>query len=300
MTKIILDPGMFEIDINISKKEQLNHYFYLLESIKFISTYFDATLDQYNGAPYIYFYSDTISYQAPPVTASHTIKDNYVEIKKYIQKLIKKGEVVELGNDIIQQCDLNFVPNSMLEDAFKKYLWAAINSKNLSVENTIILLSHDNIMFAPKVAINTGTSIIYFAAFGSPAIDCNNIVGTHLEYTVDEHEKFPYCEACAELNTAFLAEIDNPTSNKKQLYIKFGKETAHRNGYIEDISISKKNPHHYVFVRLKEKYYISIDEEHGGLELFCGNGNSPTHQGEYDFSCCFKKEADPSTHKITI
>ena len=188
----------------------------------------------------------------------------------------------------------------MLEDAFKKYLWTAINSKDISVENTIILLSRDNIMFAPKVAIYTGTSIISLTAVGSPAVDCNNIVGTHLKYSVDEHEKFPYYEACAELNPAFLAEIDNPTSDKKQIYIKFGKETAHRNGYIEDISITKKNPHHYVFVRLKDKYYISIDEEHGGLELFYGNGHSPAHQGEYDFSCCFKKEADTSTHKITI
>ena len=87
---------------------------------------------------------------------------------------------------------------------------------------------------------------------------------------------------------------------KKAIYITFGTEVAHRNNYHSKPDISRKNPSYVVFVHSLGKYYLSIDKEHGALEVFKNQGKHPLHLGEYDFSCSLNKGPEPETHKLVV
>lgn len=43
---------------------------------------------------------------------------------------------------------------------------------------------------------------------------------------------------------------------------------------------------------------ISIDQEHGGIELFMKTGSGYEHLGEYDYSGNKTKDAQPENHKL--
>ena len=87
---------------------------------------------------------------------------------------------------------------------------------------------------------------------------------------------------------------------KKAIYITFGTEVALRNNYHSKPDISRKNPSYVVFVHSLGKYYLSIDKEHGALEVFKNQGKHPLHLGEYDFSCSLNKGPEPETHKLVV
>lgn len=48
MTKLIMDPSLFEVAENMPADDQLDHFMFLKDSIDFASDYFEASLDGYD------------------------------------------------------------------------------------------------------------------------------------------------------------------------------------------------------------------------------------------------------------
>ncbi len=78
-------------------------------------------------------------------------------------------------------------------------------------------------------------------------------------------------------------ELTSGESDKKPIYLKIGAEVAARNGYVRDNKIEKLNRkaiRHIFKYKGDDTIYISIDVEHGAIEVFNSKGK---HRGEYGY-----------------
>lgn len=78
-------------------------------------------------------------------------------------------------------------------------------------------------------------------------------------------------------------ELTSGESDKKPIFLKIGAEVAARNGYVRDNKIEKLNRkaiRHIFKYKGEDTIYISIDVEHGAIEVFNSKGK---HQGEYGY-----------------
>lgn len=300
MVTLLIDPGLFEVPEGISREEEIEHYFFLKNSIEYASRYFDVILNDYDGAPYGFWNGGTFS--RPPLTRSHYIRTHYVNLQAEIRKMAKNGTQVKLEEDTIDSCSLSFCNHSNTEIPFKKYLFTLFFSGKYSYDQAVVLLAKHNECCSPTIRLIRGDSID-ITAVSNPATDCNGIVHQFLARTDLMEEPFPQQYACEYLNNAFLNESKKSglnNNNKRSLFIKFGNETASRNYYSQKSDISRKNPNYEVFVHRNGNYYLSIDLEHGGLEVFRKHGNHPIHLGEYDYSCAQIKSSELETHRLNV
>lgn len=302
MTTILIDPGLFEISPDMNDDDQQEHVELLANTILFASKYIDSALDEYNGAPYMYYYDSSPMWRDAPITESKYVRDRYSMLRKEIQRMLRKGTVVVFTENTQVDCPLYFEKDTVTEAAFKGYL-----NEKLFCEKTehpgLLMLSSKNSNCSPKISISSGCKTVAITAVHNPAIDCSEIVAGFLVQSPDQHDMFPQSNSCSSLNAAFLSEVSPKRmseAEKKTYFKKYGNEVASRNGYEKKPDLSRKNPRYSVFVHPHQEYYLSIDLEHGGLEVFRYQGSDPPHLGEYDFSCQFKKGAQPETHKITV
>ena len=299
MTKLIMDPSLFEAAENMPADDQLDHFMFLKDSIDFASDYFEASLDGYDGAPYSYN-SESHQY-VPPITKSLTVRNRYSEISKKVQKMVLRGDWIELQDKLIEECSMQFEDTTTAEVKFKQYLYHIFCTG--IHENSLLLLSQKNKRCAPSVSFYIDGSVYILSAVCNPATDCSGIVPQHLKQSIEVDEIFPQCAACCKLNDTFKEKISKCCQmgdEKKAIYITFGTEVALRNNYHSKPDISRKNPSYVVFVHSLGKYYLSIDKEHGALEVFKNQGKHPLHLGEYDFSCSLNKGPEPETHKLVV
>lgn len=300
-TKLILDPGLFEVAAISSKDHQAIHFNYLLKSLKFIDSHLDAALDQYNGAPYCYFYDDAGDYRGAPITKSLTVKTNYASIHKILLRMIRNGNLINIPTPEQRvSCALEFEADTISEIPFKCYLQHISKSTEYTYGETLMILSQKNKNHAPELQISSGGRQYFIIAVGDPATDCNGVLSGYLIDNETLHKIFPQEHACTELNSEFLSELKTGCENQRSLFLKYGKEVASRNKYTMRADLSRKNPNYTVFTHPREEYYISIDLLHGGLEVFKLGANNPPHKGEYDFSCKLRKEADSQSHKLIV
>lgn len=120
---------------------------------------------------------------------------------------------------------------------------------------------------------------------------------------------FRFKKICEFTNYYFKQIKGLSIPEKKEYFFAYGKITAVRNGYEYDDRLSKLNSRimktrRDVYIKYssahKPKYYLSVDTEHGGLELFKHRKNNPTHKGEYNFSCIPNQNPKPLTHPLYI
>ena len=299
MTRLIIDPSLFEVSEEMSKEDQLDHFMFLKESIDYVSNFFDACLDTYDGAPYCYNSQEAL--YVPPITTSFYVRNKYSEIRKKIQKMAEKGRNVDLPDKAVCECIIRFEPNSSCVTEFKKYLYYVLCSN--CIDETLLLLSQKNRDLMPTITVCDEENLYNLASVYNPATNCTGIVSKYLKLCVDEKNVFPQSDACYKLNDCFLEEKLKQGQNIdewRHLYTIFGTEVAKRNNYIRKPDLSRKNPNYEVYVHKIGLYYLSIDMEHGGLEIFKNRGKNPPHLGEFDFSCTFKKEPNPETHRLIV
>ena len=302
MTTLLIDPRLFEISPDMDDDNQLEHFTLLDSTISFVSTCMDAALDEYNGAPYMYYYDSTPTYREAPITESRYIRSRYGRIRKEIQKMLRNGMTVELTEEGMVECTLDFEDNTVTEKSFKLYLYEKLFC-DCSEYSLLLLLSDKNSQHSPKVSMSSDRGSKDIVSVHNPAVDCNGIIAKYLSANTNQHEIFPQRTSCMSLNSAFLSEVSPQRlsdAEKRPYFIKYGNEVASRNGYEKKPDISRKNPRYSVFVHPHQEYYLSIDLEHGGLEVFRYQGSYPPHQGECDYSCKFVKDAEPETHKIIV
>lgn len=299
MTKLILDPCLFEIPDNWDKDAQLDHFITLKDTIDFASECVDTYMDSYDGAPFC-VNSENPPY-APPITKSLVIRNRFSEISKQIQKMVYRGEWIELQDNCVDACSLQFENNSTAELQFKQYLFYLID--NNDYKDTLLLLSKKNQCCSPKTAVQIENNVYVFSSVFDPSVDCHGIIAKYLKNSTREDAIFPQDTACRRLNDSFKHEIASSSfsnEERKTIFIKFGTEVASRNKYCVRQDLSRKNPRYEVFVHARGGYYLSIDVEHGGLEIFKKQGQRAKHLGEYNFSCILSKGPEPETHKLTI
>lgn len=302
MTTILIDPGLFEISPEMNDDDQQEHFTILADTIFFASKCIDSALDEYNGAPYKYYYDSSPMWREAPITESKYVRDRYGMIRKEIQRMLRKGTVVEFSENTQVDCPMYFEKDTVTEAAFKYYLHQKFFCEK-SEHPGLLMLSAKNSNCSPKISISFSGKIVDITAVHNPAIDCSEIVADFLVQSPDQHDRFPQSDSCSLLNDAFLSEVSLQRlsdAEKKTYFKKYGNEVASRNGYEKKPDLSRKNPRYSVFVHPHQEYYLSIDLEHGGLEIFQYQGSDPPHLGEYDFSCQFKKGAQPETHKIIV
>lgn len=115
------------------------------------------------------------------------------------------------------------------------------------------------------------------------------------------------CHGYEELRAEVLKSFSN---DKISSFDKIGTEVAARNHYDYDNKLTQINkrkakkdkngqePRRKVFKNTKgEIYYLSIDFENGGFEVF--NKNTK-YLGQYKFSGVFEKKSDPNNHKLYL
>lgn len=303
MIKIILDPNLFECDPNADELYQMEHCQYLISCIQFINDYCDVILDIYQGAPYYFSYNPYIK---PPITNSHYIQLKYKEILKNIQRIINRNIQPEVSSGTtrtLQLKDFNFINNSLCKDTFLDYLETQIDS----IDNSIIILGMER--KSNQVVIEFNGTETPVTAIINPQYDCSNRVVDILAPPQDESVMFPGKTACSGLNDSFIKETKQKhldSTDKISIMRKYGIEFASRNRYIKNEKMTKSNSQYVVFIHRNGEFAISIDQEHGGLEVFKKSGrtkkhhggkeSSFTHIGEYSYAGIENKKAEPTNH----
>ena len=294
MKKLILDPSLFETSCS-AIADELEHFLFLNNTIMFVAAHFECGLDTYDGAPYEY--NSKRQEWNPPITKSLTVRNRYSEIRKSLQKLIYSGEHLELRTNPVDSCTLQFEEDSAAKDSFRQYLSYLIES-NCFMEAVVILSSKNNAC-TPDVQVCHIGELYKIPSIFDPAADCGGLVKNYLKKPAQDPSAFPQKSACGILNQRFKEEvIDYP--ERASVYIKYGAETASRNGYQKDPVRSKKNNPHHVYNSEFGVFLLSLDMEHGALELFEKRGNSAVHQGEYNYSCEQIKAASPKDHTLIL
>lgn len=303
MVKIILDPNLFECDPIADEQYQMEHCQYLISCIQFLDDYCNVILDAYHGAPYFFSYNP---FSKPPITNAHYVKIRYNEMQKSIQKIInKESNFIDISNakKAIIIKGFNFVDDSKCRDAFLDYLETQIDN----TENCFIILGMGNNTHSVVIEFNgTETS---FPAIINPQYDCSNRVVEILAPPQDESVMFPGKTACSGLNDSFNKEAKRKhldSTDKISIMRKYGIKFASRNRYIKNEKMTKSNSQYVVFIHKNGEFAISIDQEHGGLEVFKKSGrtkkyrgrkeSSFTHIGEYSYAGIETKKAEPTNH----
>ena len=301
MTKLILDPCLFEIPSDMPIEEQQNHFFFLKRTIDFVYECLDSSMDEYSGAPYCFFLGDP--FQRPPITKSLSIRNGFSAIEKKIYKMMAVGEYVDLTADAITVCPFKFELDTITAEPFKQYLHKLFFAEKTNTSGCLLLLSLKNADLSPIVLLGDGKTEVMVDAVSDPACDCGGIIGNYLKESDDLSGLFPRKFACYLLNDVFKTAIDEKgldKNEKRALFILLGNEVASRNAYAKRADISRKNPSYEVFVHTNGTHFLSIDLEHGGLEIFKNQGQHPLHLGEFDYSCNMNKAPDPTTHKLIV
>lgn len=298
MFKVILDPGLFEIEVD---EDEYTHYVYLKNSVNFLLQNCDVSIDAYEGAPYYYIGSPT--YQNPPITNNKTIRDHYSTLKSTILKLMVKGK--KYGTFPPASCNIERFThsNSISCKSFFSYIDSIFHGQILNFTSTklndrlprcMLLLSKKNqALDAYNCIVNNDEIIIY--ALADLGNNCSGVVFLFLLSQMSE-SPFPSCSACSELNSAYLQEIET-TKGNISVMDKYGREFASRNFYIHDHTVSRKNPQYLVFVNPSKQFAISIDREHGGIELFEWSSGKWSHLGEFNYSGERTQEAGTKRNK---
>ena len=116
-------------------------------------------------------------------------------------------------------------------------------------------------------------------------------------------------QLCEHTNKYFEPYRKLKDSERNEYDFSFGKIVADRHVFIYSKELSKintirsKSKRRDVYVKYYKRkpiYYISIDTEHGALEVFLHQSKSPKHIGEYNFSCNKIKDADRQHHKLYL
>ena len=272
---------------------------FLKSSIEFAADFLDVGVDRYDGAPYVG--NNQREPFFPPITKSLTVKNRYSEICKKIQKLVIRGDWIDLKEQTVSSCSIAFEAMSATESPFKQYMYCMLCST--SCDELLLLLSKKNSGITTCASFSFDDITYSVPAVSNPAENTMGIVHRYLINSADADSIFPHSAACSYLNKRFkevMSEKAYTCAETKAVYREFGTEVALRNQYQRRADIARKNPSYEVFVHQQNKYYLSIDMEHGAIEIFKSQGNNPMHIGEFNFACDQCKRSAPQTHKLVV
>ncbi|WP_340025057.1 hypothetical protein MHI24_07700 [Paenibacillus sp. FSL K6-1096] len=292
MQRAILSPCLLKVPQNSSNEEEFLHYVALKELIDALFLFTKLRFEYYKKAPY-----EGFKMEIPHYSNNFTLNNLVtVNIFSVIQKMMIH-EYVDLEGISPARCTSQMnLPEGDLTEAFLSYL------NYIQGEESLLFIGHDNLniarplqFFATKeFKIETSTFI---------KIELTNVMLPFLKDNFDKDDIFPRKRFCAKYNDYVLNKIKfNGLSINESISIfqEIGALVAFYNCYEKDIGLSAKNSSGTKLRTVYKKtvgkvYYLSIDVESGGFEVFDRNF---VHLGQYNFSCELAKQADSKTHKL--
>lgn len=287
----VLSPCLLYIKSDATSEDKYKHYWQLEEFFERLAEHTSLKFQFYENAPYMGYKMKIPEYREATL-------NNYVMTNIY-SKIIKMSDknCVDLSHFKAAKQPKNFLlPDDEISTAFLSYInylsdkdaILFIGEKNFNVPRPIEFIGQN------KFTINTSTFII---------IEKTNILLEYLKDEVDYDDIFPQKLFCAHYNDYVKNKIKKAAmdqSEKIALFLDIGNTVALYNYYEKDNNLIKINnsdtKKRIIYKKTKGRlFYLSIDIESGGFEVFDSNYK---HLGQYDFSGKKVKKAEPRSHKL--
>lgn len=297
MIRVVFSPTFFE------GREQYIELSHVIDFV--IECMNEGTVDK-AVVSFLSSYVGKVSYNNDPYLKNVLVKDIFDKMKNCIPKN---------GNIILTQYVKIKKPNKWIDNDYLSFLsqyFYYILRNNLEC---VIILSKNDIK--SKIHIDyEGTDVDIDYIFNPYACEIG-MINNYIHFNIkNESRLFIRKYLCKHTNYYFKNEIKGLGKNfQNPIFQKYGDIVAERNGYLFDqilTSLNKrrvnskkknkkqKNRRIYKIIRDRDIFYISIDYEHGAMELFEHHLPIGNHLGEYNFSCKENEEASPVDHKLYL
>lgn len=289
-TKLMLSPCLLVIENSADDYTQMQHFSNLSVVIDFITKYLQdsAEFDYYENAPY-----ENYQISPPDYGKGSVLNGLACTLFQKVQKMLS-GNFVDLKIDESASLISNYaLPAHPYTQTYLRYASYVLTRGFKG----LIFLGMDNYDLVPSVRFINGN----IDAIGNLETDIYSSLNSLLPF--DDDPIFPRSHVCKNANHVVRNKSKGLTSQEKRaLYIKYGTIVAERNLYKYDSRLSLLNTKRQrnerkVFTQESGNYYLSIDFESGGFELF---DKHLVHLGQYNFSCQKVKDNSPSDHKLFV
>ena len=255
--------------------------------------YSTLKLQYYQRSPY-WSYSMLIPYYE-----GQAMLNNYIATHIYscIQKMLD-GEYVELDGVEPAVLPEGFcIENTEIDVAFCSYL------NYIKEEDAVIFIGEKNFGYSNGLTIKVNEMDFCMSVSTYVLIEKTDMLKSYLKEPEDVDVVFPREEFCAAYNDYVLEEAERRCMNEscqQALFMEVGEVVAIYNFYEKNNTLSNKNTtasaKRIVFEKVRgKKYYLSLDLESGGFEVFDKNYH---HLGQYNFSGKQVKKAEPRNHRL--
>lgn len=288
MAIAVLSPCVLEVR---GKDEQL-HYALLQKLVQNLYKYTDLEFQLYRKAPFEGYKMEI------PVYEKNATLNNLVTVNIFgtIQKMLAR-DYVELDAVAPAKLPSSFhIGTDPLSIAFCCYL------SYLRDADAVLFVGEDNFsvprpieIIAEKLFnINTSTYI---------RIELSDVLLPYLRGVDEQDDIFPRAEFCGDYNSFVLQRIKEQRMNqdeKNALFERVGSVVARYNLYEKNKHLSQLNStkeiRRIVYEKtVGKKYYLSLDLESGGFEVF---DRRFRHLGQFSFSCNKVKPSEPNDHVL--
>ena len=239
-------------------------------------------------------------YLASSVSKYRTLRDKLASVSNKMKQMLGEKKPVVLSDYPGAQIPSDYkLDNSQETSWFKSYLNYLDGKKaviflgpcNCSIHELPLKCTTDH-----EYELNASTILV------CEQTDC--LVSFRKKKDKFDDPVFPYKKMCEKMN-GYILDIQKGKNKEEKiaLYEKYGRIVAALNGYQYDQDLSCINSSkcggkkRSVFKNLEESYYLSIDFESGGFEVF---DKRPKHLGQYSFSCELAKPPAPMNHKLYL
>lgn len=301
MIKIVFSPCLLDSSNCKTLEEERNHYKKISENVTFIETCLESPeLDWILGSPYS---TNTLS---PPKYTQDSSLNNQIKINIFgkLQKMFSNNSFNLDGHEDAVLNTNYILPSISYTTLYLKYLSYLINNEYMGY----VFLGDSNRKLEGECPQKVTKEKQKLICLHNPYLCKYELISDHICSPNSENKYFESFKLCEYTNDYFISIKGKNKSERNEDFFRFGEITAIRNGYVYDDNLSKINSRRFgkrrdVYTKYKNKkpaYYLSIDTEHGGLELFKHSQKDPEHLGEYNFSCINTQKAKPKTHKLYL
>lgn len=289
MTLAVLSPCLLNVNPNLTKNEEFYHYSKISKLINNIYMLTDLKFQYYRNAPYDGYKMEIPEYKEN-LTLNNLVSTN---IFGKIQKMMSKDYVDLNGIPPAIPPPIFVLPNNGVSDTFCRYI------NYIKDKDGILFIGCDNFDVPKPIEFY---SDCYFKIKTSTYIEIEqtDVLYPYLKKENDNNVIFPQSTFCLEYNNFVINQKQLNGFEKIALFERIGKIVATYNGYEKEQRLTRmnstKNKLRTVYKKRNGKtYYLSIDVESGGFEVFDCKFD---HLGQYNFSCVLVKPPSPKDHKL--
>lgn len=297
MIRVIFSPTFFE---------ERELYVELSHILDFVIECMNEGVVDKGVISFISSYIGNVSYNNDPYFKNVLVKQIFDKMRDCIPKN---------SNIILTRYTKIKKPNNWADNDYLSFLlqyFYYILNNNLEC---VMILSKNDVK--KKIHIDYEGTVIDINYIFNPYSCEIDMIKNYIHFNMNNENKlFIRKYLCKHTNYYFKNEIKGLAKNfQNPIFQKYGDIVAERNGYQFDQALTslnkrrvnskkknkkKKNRRVYKIIRDRDIFYISIDYEHGAMELFEHHLPIGNHLGEYNFSCEENEEASPVDHKLYL